>query len=113
MCSDSAIAALLDVNKKVLYARDRSGRVVARQLLAVADDDRLVCFTVYPLWSSLAVKTAFREYDRVFSRALGICLYESSEGDHSGYAVSSVLSVYWWDDGSWDEVLGTPEKSAR
>jgi len=110
MCSDSAIAALLDVNKKVLYARDRSGRVVARQLLAVADDDRLVCFNVYPLSSSLAVKAAFREYDRAFARALGISLYESS--DNSGYEVSSVLSVYWWDDGSWDEPLGTPKKSA-
>ncbi len=102
MCSDSAIAALLDVNKKVLYARDRSGRVVARQLLAIADDDRLVCFHVYPLSSSPAVKAAFREYDRAFSRALGISLYEPAEADDAGYQVCSVLSVYWWDDGSWD-----------
>jgi hypothetical protein len=102
MCSDSAIAALLDVNKKVLYARDRNGRVVARQLLAIADDDRLVCFHVYPLSSSPAVKSAFREYDRAFSCALGIPLYEPTGADDPGYQVSSVLSVYWWDDGSWD-----------
>jgi hypothetical protein len=113
MCSYSAIAALLDINKKVLYARDRSGRVVARQLLAVADNDRLVCFNVYPLSSSLAVKKAFREYDVAFSRALGIPLYEGSESDNGGYQVSSVLSVYWWDDGSWDAAGLKSKKSYR
>jgi hypothetical protein len=102
MCSDSAIAALLDVNKKVLYARDRNGRVVARQLIAVADDDRLVCFNVYPLSSSPVAKAAFRDYDRALARALGIPLYEGVDADDPGYQVSSVLSVYWWDDGSWD-----------
>jgi hypothetical protein len=102
LCSDSAIAALLDANKKVLYARDRRGRVIARQLLAIADDDRLVCFYVYPLSSSPAVKTAFREYDRAFARALGIPLHEPAEAPDFGYRVSSVLSVDWWDDGSWD-----------
>jgi DNA-binding transcriptional ArsR family regulator len=39
LCAYSAAAALLDVNKQVLYARDRQGRVVGRQLLAVADDE--------------------------------------------------------------------------
>ncbi len=102
LCSDSAIAALLDVNKKVLYARDRRGRVIARQLLAVADDDRLVCFHVYPLSSPASVKAAFREYDCAFSRALRVPLYEPAGDDDPGYQVSSVLSVYWWDDGSWD-----------
>jgi hypothetical protein len=100
--SYSAIAALLDINKQVLYARDRRGRVIARQLLAIADDDRLVCFYVYPLSSSPAVKTAFREYDHAFARALGIPLHEPVEAPDFGYRVSSVLSVYWWDDGSWD-----------
>jgi hypothetical protein len=102
ICSDSAIAALLDVNKKVLYARDRRERVIARQLLAIADDDRLVCFHGYPLSSPASVKAAFREYDGAFSRALGIPLYEPVGDDDPGYRVSSVLSVYWWDDGSWD-----------
>ena len=102
MCSDSAVAALLDVNKKVLYARDRRGRVVARQLLAIADDDRLVCFSIYPLSSSPAMKSAFREYDQAFALALGIPLYDPADPSDAGYQVSSVLSVYWWDDNSWD-----------
>lgn len=106
MFSDSAIAALLDANKKVVYARDRRGRVIARQLLAIADDERLVCFHVYPLSSPGFVKDAFRDYDREFARALGVPLYEPKGDDDLGYQVSSVLSVYWWDDGSWD--LDTP-----
>jgi hypothetical protein len=44
----SAAAITLDINKQVVYARSATGRVVARQLLAIADDDRLVCFQVYP-----------------------------------------------------------------
>jgi hypothetical protein len=100
-CSDSAAAALLDVNKKVLYIRDRSGRVVGRQLIALADDDRLVCFSVYPLSASVTLKTAFRDYDREFARALGVPLYDPSSHD-PGYEISCVLSVYWWDDYSWD-----------
>lgn len=101
MCSDSAVAALLDANKRVLYARDHRQRVVARQLVAVSDDDRLVCFSVYPLSAGKEVKALFREYDFAFAKSLGVSVYEPSETS-TGYEVSSVLSVYWWDDSSWD-----------
>ena len=40
----SAAAALLDVNKQVLYARDEQGTVIARQLVAISDDNQLVPF---------------------------------------------------------------------
>jgi hypothetical protein len=106
ICCDSAAAALLDANKKVLYARDQRGRVVARQLLAIADDDRLVCFSVYPLSCPSTIKSAFRDYDYAFARAMDLLLYQPSESDESGYRVSSVLSVYWWDDCSWDFKTG-------
>jgi hypothetical protein len=76
--------------------------VIGRQLLAIADDDRLVCFQVYPLSSPASVKAAFRDHDCAFSRSLGIPLYEPAGDDDPGYRISSVLSVYWWDDGSWD-----------
>jgi hypothetical protein len=35
---------------------------------------------------------AFQKLDKV----------ELTGADDVGYQVSSVLSVYWWDDGSWD-----------
>jgi hypothetical protein len=101
MCSDSPVAALLDANKRVLYARDHRKRVVARQLIAISDEDRLVCFSVYPLSAGKQIKGLFREYDRTFAEALNLPLYEPTETG-AGYEVSSVLSVYWWDDMSWD-----------
>ena len=101
ICVDSAAAALLDANKRVLYARDRQNRVVARQLVAISNDDRLVCFSVYPNSARKEIKTLFRDYDRAFASALGVPLYEPVEGN-GGYEVDTVLSVYWWDDGSWD-----------
>lgn len=101
ICSDSAVAALLDANKRVLYARDHRGRVIARQLIAISDDDRLVCFEVYPLAAGQPIKALFRNYDYAFAAALNLPVYERGEADE-GYVVSSVLSVNWWDDLSWD-----------
>lgn len=102
ICSDSAVAVLLDANKRVLYARDPRGRVRARQLVAISEADQLVCFAVYPLSVGKQIKSLFREYDFAFAKALGIPVYEPSETAQGGYDVSCVLSVAWWDDASWD-----------
>jgi len=75
ICAYSSAAVLLDVNKQVLYARNRQGKVVGRQLLAIADDNRVICFHVYPLSSSKIVKSLFLDYDPQFcqcSRAFNI-----------------------------------------
>jgi hypothetical protein len=98
MCTN---AALLDSNKRVLYARDVRNQVIARQLVAISDQDSLVCFFVYPLSASKEIKALFKEYDQAFSTALGLPLYQPTEGD-AGYDIGSVRSVYWWDDMSWD-----------
>ena len=45
----SAAAVALDLNKRVVYARNDAGTVVGRQLLALSEQGRLVCFHVYPL----------------------------------------------------------------
>jgi hypothetical protein len=106
LCTYSAVAALLDANKKVAYARDSSGRVVGRQLLAIADADRLVCFSVYPLSAPTAIKTAFRLYDQKFAKVLGVSLHDpASDRD---YKVTNVLSQYWWDDGVWENSKTNP-----
>jgi len=97
----SAVAALLDANKRVLYARDQTGKVVARQLVAISDDSSLVCYFVYPRSASYELKALFRDYDRAFADAMNLPLYEDTE-DGEGYFVSSVLSVDWWDDYAWN-----------
>ncbi len=98
--SYSAVAALLDANKQVLYARDASGAVVARQLLALSDDDQLVCFWVYPRRVSAKIQIQFRDYDHAFAKALGLPIFEYQD-DKPYFKVSPVLSTHWWDDGIW------------
>jgi hypothetical protein len=94
----SAAAALLDVNKQVLYARDPHGTVIARQLVAISDDDQLVPFSVYPQSAPSWLQLAFDEYDTKLAAALGISRINPTQA----YDVENVLSHDWWDDGAWD-----------
>lgn len=96
--SSSAAAVLLDVNKQVVYARDARGRVLARQLLAISDDDHLVAFRVYPASTSVELQRHFDAYDRAFAEALGILRLP----DMTDYTIENVLSHDWWDDMPWD-----------
>jgi hypothetical protein len=107
--SHSAVAALLDANKQVLYARDKHGKVVGRQLVAISDEERLVCFSVYPKGGSVRMKTLFRAYDIAFSEALGLPIHISRElGD--GYRIEQVLSQDWYDDYAWDLTIEAEEE---
>lgn len=96
----SAAAVVLDINKQVVYARDARGTVLARQLLAISEDDRLVCYYVYPLGVTSALKAAFADYDRLLSQALGLPIY-NTESDEE-YEIAYILSHAWWDDSAWD-----------
>ena len=93
----SAVAVALDVNKQVVYARNRRGSVIARQLLALSEADELIAFAVYPLSAPAAVKRLFARYDRAFAAALGLAL-RRGDGD---YTVAEVIPSNWWDDGAW------------
>ncbi|MEZ5352948.1 MAG: hypothetical protein R2762_09960 [Bryobacteraceae bacterium] len=110
LCDDSAAAALLDANKKVLYARDFGGRVVARQLVAISNAGQLVCFSVYPSSAARPVKNAFADHDREFAKALGLPLHVPATGS-GDYAVDCVVAETWWDDGSWDFDTGATGES--
>ncbi|QSQ27519.1 hypothetical protein JY651_22535 [Pyxidicoccus parkwayensis] len=104
VCDYSAASVVLDVNKRVLYARDARGQVLARQLLAISRDDQLVPFSVYPERTPQALQSLFLEYDLAFAEALGLPL-----SDGPVYPkVESVLSESFWHDGSWD--LGGPRE---
>lgn len=93
---DSAITAMLDANKCVACARDASGRVLARQLLAVTEDDRLACFSVYPKSTGAPLKRAFRAFDESLAAALTTPLYR----DPSTANIPLLLGHDWWDDGA-------------
>jgi len=100
----SAVAALLDINKQVLYARDANQKVIARQLVAVSSNDELVCYTLYPENASFEIKKIFWEYDRDFARALGLSLFDMSESEDKKYTVDLILANDWWDDWPWDKI---------
>ena len=76
----SAAAALLDINKQVLYARNEQGAVIARQPLAISHKDELAPFAVYRESAAPAVQRAFDRYDTELASALGIARGRSDPG---------------------------------
>lgn len=96
----SAAAAVLDINKHVVYARDTTGRVVARQLLCISDEGKLVPFMVYPIGADQTMQAHFAGFDRRFADALGVPCYDATRGDE--YRIANIISRDWWDDSPWD-----------
>ena len=101
LCTDSTAAVVLDVNKQVLYARNADGVVLARQLLAISKDEKLVAFEIYPTTASAHLKKLFYEYDQHFAKILGIDFFNYQAKDNE-YEIEHILSENWWDDGAWD-----------
>lgn len=108
--SYSAVAIVLDVNKQVIYARDAEGNVIARQTVAVSEEERLVCFEVYPVGVADAVKQVFADFDQSLAQAVGLPIHDPLREEN--YEISHILSHDWWDDCAWDlTVDGTSEHS--
>jgi hypothetical protein len=102
-CEDSAVAVTVDVNKQVVFARRGDGTFIARQLVAISEDDRLVFFPVYPPAASKAVKDSFYEYDVSLAAALGLAPFRGPS--EKEYAIERVLAWYFYDDGLWDRFV--------
>lgn len=100
LCDYSAVACLLDANKQVVYARDASGRILARQLLAIDESERLICFAIYPVTTDEALIRAFHGFDGALAQALGIDIYTTQ--DDEKYDIAAVVAQDWWDDGVWE-----------
>lgn len=98
----SAAAIVLDVNKHVVYARDTRGSVVGRQLLAISENDELVCFQPYGRAHEQALEPLFRDFDRAFSTRLGFPLFSRRDDPERSYEIASILSQHWWDDFDWE-----------
>ena len=96
----SAAAVVLDFNKQVVYARDAKGKVVGRQVVALSEAQQMVCFEVYPLDAQKRLGPLFAAYDRQWSAALGLPVYDA-DGDEE-YDIAHILSHEWWDDSAWN-----------
>ncbi|MCP3102364.1 hypothetical protein LZ198_26175 [Myxococcus sp. K15C18031901] len=108
LCDYSAVSAVLDANKRVLYARDSRGRVVARQLLAISRDETLVPFAVYPERVEAGLRDCFLDYDLAFADALGLPLSDGPEFPD----VESLWAQSFWHDGAWDLGGREPQPSS-
>lgn len=116
VCQYSSVACLLDANKQVVYARDGAGRVLARQLLAIDERDRLICFAVYPSTADEALLSRFRAFNQQLAQALGIDIYRNQDDDE--YEIAIVLAQDWRDDGVPDDgpyagALALPSATGR
>jgi hypothetical protein len=97
----SAAAVLLDVNKRVIFARDPRGAFVARQIVAIDKEGRLAAYSVYPHSAPAAVTAAFAEYVHVLAWTCGLRLLRGG-WDERGAEVEPVIASGWYDDGAWD-----------
>ena len=73
-----AAAVVLDINKQVVYARDRHGAVVGRQLLAISQGDQLVCYSVYGNTSNKDLDRVFRAFDILLAAKLALPIFSDN-----------------------------------
>lgn len=90
---------MLDINKNVVYARNQRGLVLGRQLIAISEEDELVCFHVYA-GNPEQLEPLFGEFGRALAARLRVATFNPSTAT-SGYQIASILSHEWWDDGAW------------
>lgn len=107
--SHSAAAVLLDVNKRVAFARTaEGGRFVGRQLIAVSESDELVCFSVYPHVASPELKQLFAAFDETIAWKLGLPLHRPQQQERA-YQIAPVIAPAYYDDGAWDVLEAVSE----
>jgi hypothetical protein len=104
ICDDGAVAVMVDANRRVAFARNHDGVFVARQVITVTADDRLLFFPVYPLGIGSAVRDAFYAYDLALAEALGLRPYRGT--DAADYRIEQVIARYSYDDGVWERFAG-------
>lgn len=92
----STVLNALDPNKRIVYVRNESGRVVARKLLAVLPGARLAGYNLYVSVSGpaeTAVRGAVRDLVRALATAAGLALVSTGEPE-------TVHAGFWYDDGT-------------
>lgn len=96
--SANAVALLLDVNKRAVFARNSKGRFLARQIVAVGEGGRLVCHAVYPERSSKALEDFFQLYVEDWAMQMRMSIATSSDDE----TVAPLTVTRWYDDGLWE-----------
>lgn len=91
----STVINAADANKRVIYLRDAGGRIVARKLIAVSEEDTLLGYRLYVAAPELSAgaAAAFRALCDDIAREAGLRL-----GDRG--APRQIHAGFWYDDGA-------------
>jgi len=100
----STVANACELNKRVIYARDRKGGIIGRKLIGINAEGKLVGFRTYTTIEYDAggkeLLELFRLYGAEFAKRCGLTL------SNEGY-VPTLFAQEWYDDGimpwSWEE----------
>ncbi len=95
----NAVAVLLDVNKRVLFARNSKGHFLGRQIIAITKTNELACHSVYPHSATKSLLDLFALYDEDLAMQLGIPI--AKHNDYS-QVIEPVVVREWYNDGLWD-----------
>jgi len=100
------VAVLLDANKRVLFARDAQGRFLARQVAAVDEEARLVCYDVYPTSRPAPLEDAFAAYVTEWAARMQVTFADTDDN------VKPLAVDRWYDDGVWERFSKKAEEAA-
>lgn len=109
--SFSGVANAIELNKRVVYARDKKGHIVARQLWAISAEFKLIGFDVYSTYSDeerAGLDAHFTAHARQWARGCGLELADAG-------AVENLVAPRWYDDGAraWESAGETSEVAAK
>jgi len=104
----STIANACELNKRVLYARDAAGRVIARKLIGINADGSLIGYMTYSTLSGesgKAVQRLVRYYVGEFASKCQLQLANAG-------TVPRLFAERWYDDGlqNWDDETVPPPR---
>ncbi|OJY22968.1 MAG: hypothetical protein BGO98_33630 [Myxococcales bacterium 68-20] len=92
----STVLNAIEANKRVLYVRNASGRVVARKLLAISKDGRLIGYNLYVSVrgaEEIAIRNAVLQMCRELAHDAGVPLAATGEP-------AQLHEGFWYDDGT-------------
>lgn len=95
----NAVAVLLDINKRVLFARNAKGHFLGRQIVAISKHNALACHSVYPRSAPKPLQDLFALYNEDLAMQLSIPI---AKHDDYTQTVEPLVVREWYDDGLWD-----------
>lgn len=101
----SAVTNAVDINKRVLYARDMRGSVVGRCLLAIGDRGSIVAFNPYCHDSEFPFSQHVKMICSELARSMKTVVSDNDP-------VSALVGDGWYDDGAYDPGIAISSSSS-